>query len=273
MHYSDNFKRVHFGNTLLFVLCIAGIAVQSLRQAGLDWWLIFSISGYSALTVLFFLGGYIFAIFRGMNRHSEPDIEHPVTSLKMYKIIYSCTPLLGFATGLLAQIGLTAELNWKNWILNGQLGSFWITIFIWVILDPAIAMLEGFSPAGAQSRHKRQEKARFEREQIVRKRTELLAELSQKEKSETIEQKKALDGPADELSDLILGGLRGTAGANHPAVIDLGVRAWQIGGIKCMKLLREMAWEKCQNKGLRPGIVDEIDYWWDGIGDWRSKSL
>lgn len=273
MHYSDNFKKVHFGNTLLFMLCIVGISIEALRQAGLDWWLVFSISGYSLFTILFIMSVYVFVLFRGMVRNDEPDIEHPLTSLKIYKILYSITPMLGFIAGLLSQVGVDYEISKRMWLFGCEMGSFWITILIWVLLDPLFNFLECRTPASMQSRQHRMELARQEKEKILAQRKKLLAELSEKEKIETVEQKKILDVPADKLSDLMLSGLRGSAGANNPVVIELGVNAWQLGGIKCMKLLRDMAWEKCVQKGLRPGMVDEVDYWWDGIGDWRAKSL
>ncbi len=273
MQYSIYFKRFHFLNTLLFILCIAGIAVQSLRQAGVDWWVIFSISGYSSVTVIFFLCVYLFAIFRSVHSFIEPDIEHPVTCLKIYKVIYCFTPTLGFLTGVCAQIGLEEELALKAIIINSAMGSFVVTMLFWVLLDPLITIMESYTPASKASRNARIEKAKAEKEKVINQRKQLLEDLAIKEKAERQEQKLLLDNSADELSDLILSGVRGSAGASHPEIINLGVKAWQLGGLKCMRLLRDMAWEKCNQKGLRPGIIDEVDYWWDGIGDWRASSL
>ena len=273
MQYSIYFRRVHFLSTVWFLLCIGAIAAQSLRQAGLEWWQIISISGYSVVTVLFFVSVYLFAVFHGVHRHNEPDIEHPITSQKVYKILYSFTPFLGFLVGLFSQTGLETDLSLSGWAIVGAMGTFVITIANWVILDPMIAILEGYFPAASQSRSARIEASRIERERIIQQREKLLKELSEKEKLECQQQRAELDDPAEKLSDLILSGLSGTKGATHPEVVDLGVLAWQKGGVKCMRLLRDLAWEKCQQKGITTGIVDELDYWWDGIGDWRVKSL
>ena len=272
MQYSIHFKRTHFLNTAWFILCIAFISVISLRQAGLEWWVIFSISGYSLITVFFFLSAYLFAIFRGVNRNAEPDIEHPVTSLKIYKIVYCLTPMLGFATGAAAQIGLE-DVTYIHIITNGTMGTFIITIMAWVIMDPAITILEGYNPASRKSKAERLEKIRKKKQEVRIKREKLLAELAEKEKIEKEKQKTLLEDPADKLSDLIISGIRGSEGARNPEVIDLGVMAWQIGGLKCMMMLRDLAWEKCREKGIPSGIIDEVDYWWDGIGEWRTRSL
>lgn len=273
MQYSQQFKRLHFLNTLLFIFCTGAIVAQSLRQAGFEWWVIFSISGLSSVTVIFLLCVYIFAIFRGFNRHEDPEIEHPVTSLKIYKVLYCFTPVLGFLTGFLCQAEEYETILSKASFINGSMGTFIITLLIWVTLDPAVTIMESYLPASKKSRDARIEKARIEREKLLAKRMAMLEELSVKEKAERQEQKLILDEPAEQLSDLILSGLRGSAGSRHPEVISLGVKAWQMGGIKSMKLLRDLAWEKCHKKGIKAGIIDEVDYWWDGIGDWRATNL
>jgi hypothetical protein len=51
--------------------------------------------------------------------------------------------------------------------------------------------------------------------------------------------------------------------------VDIGAHAWHLGGINCMRQLRDMAME---NAGPAK-TTDYISYWWDGIGDWRRPSL
>ena len=273
MQYSIYFRRVHFLSTVWFLLCIGTIAAQSLRQAGLEWWQIISISSYSVVTVLFFVSVYLFAVFRGVHRHNEPDIEHPITCQKVYKILYSFTPFLGFVVGICSQMGLDGKFSLTSWIVVGAMGTFMITIANWVILDPTVAILEGYFPNAHKSRASRLEFQRIERERILQKRQAMLKEMAEKEREEQRQQRTELEGAAEKLSDLILSGLTGTKGATHPEVVDLGVLAWQKGGVKCMKMLRDLAWDKCREKGIASGIIDEVDYWWDGIGDWRAKSL
>jgi len=44
--------------------------------------------------------------------------------------------------------------------------------------------------------------------------------------------------------------------------VDIGAHAWHLGGINCMRQLRDMAME---NAGPAK-TTDYISYWWDGIG-------
>ena len=44
-------KSIHLANTAWFILCVGYILVFALRQAGVHWWIIFSVSGHSVLTV------------------------------------------------------------------------------------------------------------------------------------------------------------------------------------------------------------------------------
>ena len=53
--------------------------------------------------------------------------------------------------------------------------------------------------------------------------------------------------------------------------VGIGVKAWQIGGVSCMRELRDMTLELTREKN-KP-FVDYIGVWWDGIGSWRQPSL
>ena len=55
--------------------------------------------------------------------------------------------------------------------------------------------------------------------------------------------------------------------------VDIGMKAWQIGGLGCMKYLHEMAMDICWQKYPKEMINDYIQVWWDGIGNWRCKDL
>ena len=55
--------------------------------------------------------------------------------------------------------------------------------------------------------------------------------------------------------------------------VGIGARAWQIGGLSCMRELRDMALAVCKDKYNNREIVDYIAFWWDGIGNWRNPSF
>ncbi len=55
--------------------------------------------------------------------------------------------------------------------------------------------------------------------------------------------------------------------------VGIGVNAWQIGGLSCMRELRDMAIALCKQKHQNRAIVDYISFWWDGIGNWRATPI
>jgi hypothetical protein len=59
-------KLVHIGGMAWFVLCMGYILLSALRQAGLHWWVIFSLAGHSAVVVFLLISLYLFARFRGV---------------------------------------------------------------------------------------------------------------------------------------------------------------------------------------------------------------
>jgi len=60
--------------------------------------------------------------------------------------------------------------------------------------------------------------------------------------------------------------------AEHEAV-DMGLNAWQLGGVHCMRQLHDMAMAISKQKSQNKAVVDYISVWWDGIGSWRNPSL
>ena len=58
------------------------------------------------------------------------------------------------------------------------------------------------------------------------------------------------------------------------AVIEIGIKAWQLGRMEGMKLLHEMAMEQYREKCRESsGLIDLISQWWDGIGSWKNEPL
>ena len=55
--------------------------------------------------------------------------------------------------------------------------------------------------------------------------------------------------------------------------VDIGAHAWHLGGLSCMRQLREMAMAITEQEAGPARATDYIAYWWDGIGDWRRPSL
>jgi hypothetical protein len=263
-------KSIHLAGTVWFALCVGYILVFTLRQAGLHWWVIFSLSGHSALIVFLLISVYLFAIYRGVSPGQNIEIEHPLTSTNYYTLFYIITPFLGGLTGCLGMMGV---ITIKLYLLGVALGSFVTTFLVWVIVDPITAWLElVLSPAARKHLAERLAKAKAEREQEQRKRESKLADALAKYESDRLRWQKALKPESEKLAGLLTTERINFRQAEREAA-EMGVKAWQIGGLVCMRQLRDMAIDLCRQKNQNKGVVDYISSWWDGIGRWRRPSL
>ena len=68
-------KVIHLLSTIWFILCTGYLLILALRQAGVHWWVIFSLSGHSAVLVFTLLSLYLFAFFRGTSRSQLIETE------------------------------------------------------------------------------------------------------------------------------------------------------------------------------------------------------
>jgi len=263
-------KLIHLASTAWFILCIGYILVFTLRQAGLQWWVIFSLSGHSTLLVLLLVSIYSFALFKGVDRKQNIEVEHPLTSTDNYMVFYVAAPLLGALAGCLGMIGVSAM---KQFLLGVALGTLGTTFLVWVIVDPVTALLEMLLPAASRKhRAERLAEAKAEREKRQKDREHLIAEVLANEELDRRGWQEALEPQAEKLAGLLTTNRIDFGQAEREAV-DMGVKAWQIGGLGCMRQLRDMAISICRQKNHNQAIVDYISSWWDGIGSWRTPSL
>jgi len=261
------FKLIHFGSTAWFMLCIGYILVLVLRQAGFRWLFIFSISGQSAVVIFLLISVYLFAIFKGIDRSQEMEIEHPLTSTSYYSVFYDASPFLGAFAGYL---GLIEVDTVTDLLLGIALGTLATTFLVWIIVDPAISIVENLLPASRKHRLERLAELRAIRQKRQEERERLLAEIESKEEMEQVSWGRALQPYAEKLADLITGDK--PSGTREIEAVDIGVNAWQKGGLNCMRVLHSMAMEICREKNQDSRIVDYVSSWWDGIGNWRSPS-
>ncbi|MBN2314165.1 MAG: hypothetical protein JXM79_09565, partial [Sedimentisphaerales bacterium] len=99
MRRRDELRKAHIAGTIWFVLAVGYIFVLALRQAGVRWWVVFSLSGHGVLIVSVLVSLYLFAIFRGISSSQNVEIEHPLTSSTYYAAFYLLTPFLGGLAG------------------------------------------------------------------------------------------------------------------------------------------------------------------------------
>jgi len=268
------FKAIHFISTIWFVASVAFIIIYKMRQEGYQWWLILSLSGFSAVFTVFLLSVYLVAIFRGAVRSQEPEIEHPLSSMPAYMVLYSISPILGGLAGLLGTIGVEEIDTVNHYISLVFLGTIGATFLFWVIVDPMVAIIETVLPECRNHRRQRLAHAKALREQQQKQRIQLLAEMEDQENSLYQNRSKVLARDAEKLAELMIekNGNHHKNKKSELSAVDIGVRAWQQGGIVCMQQLHDMAVDICK-KEYPSDMVDYITIWWDGIGNWRNPSL
>ena len=265
----DDLKYVHIASTAWFILCVGYILVLALRQAGVHWWVVFSISGHGALIILVLVSLYLFAIFRGISSSQKVHVEHPLTSTIYYAVFYVATPFIGSLAGFLGMIGTHSISQFLLGIAMGTLGT---TFLVWVIVDPLIGLLEMILPSSRKYRAQRLIEAKTERDNKQKARVRLLEEVLEKEESDRLYWQELLKPQAEKLAGLLTLEITDPKQAEQQAV-GIGVSAWQTGGLSCMRELRDMAITLCKEKQQNKTVVDYINFWWDGIGNWRAAPI
>lgn len=261
-------KLIHLTGTFFFLASIAFILILALRQREVSWWVIFSLTGHTIFIALFLLSVYLFAMFRGIS--GSPEVgEHPLTSSGYYMLLYVCSPYLGLATGIMAMVG---EDSIARFLLGISLGTFGATFIAWVVIDPLAGLVESILPSCRQARSQRLDLVRVEKANADFARKLVLEQVLKAEDVCRNEWKDELSIYAEKLATLVAGDSRGTE--IEMVAASIGVKAWQMGGLTCMKFLHEMAMEAYQARNSNvEGQYDTISVWWDGIGRWQNSSI
>lgn len=269
MKRQDNLRRVHIASTVWFVLAVAYILVLTLRQAGVKWWVVFSLSGHGLLIASVLVSLYLFAMFRGISSSQKVQREHPLTSTTYYAVFYVSAPFLGGLAGCLGMMGARTA---GQFLLGVSISTLGITFLVWVILDPVIGLLEMLLPASRRHRTQRLAQARAEKESRNKQREHLLAQVLATEDAERRYWRELLKPQAEKLAGLLAHYGTDFKQAEREAV-GIGVSAWQTGGLNCMREVRDMAIALCKQKSRHEAVVDYVSFWWDGIGNWRATRL
>lgn len=262
-------KLTHFTGTLFFAVSIAFILILALRQREVSWWVIFSLSGHTIVVGLILLSVYLFAMFRGVGG-SEIPAEHPLTSSGYYMLLYVSSPYLGLFAGLFAMIG-TSDIT--RFFLGVSLGTFGGTFIGWVVIDPLAGVIESLLPSSRRHRAERFAAVKAQKQQKEAARQRVLKEVLAAEETSRSNWEKELAGRAEELA-LLVEKQRSDEEASVIAA-TIGVEAWRLGGLSCMKFLHRTALDICRKRAEGRGgeVVDRISAWWDGIGRWQNTSI
>lgn len=261
-------KLIHLVGTAWLILCVGCLIVLKLREAGVRWAVILPFSGHAGV-LTFLLVSLHFAIFRGVDRSQKIEVEHPLTTADCYTGFYVATPFLGSIAGLVGGLGNQTVTSFLSHIGLGTLG---MTFLVWMIVDPAAGLAEMLVPASRRHRRERLAKLRAVRRQHQRQREELLASVFERERQQHRHWQEVLAPHAERLAGLLADSGADFARAEREA-IDIGVNAWQIGGIECMRQLRDMAMDISRQASESRPVVDYISFWWDGVGNWRPAGL
>jgi signal transduction histidine kinase len=261
-------KLTHVASTIWFVVCVAYILVRTMIEHHFKWWLIFSLSGHSAILIFILVSVYLFALVRDMSGTQQIQVEHPFTSTHYYMGFYVAAPLLG---GLAGVFGMIEASDLSSYVLGVALGTLGTTFCVWVVLDPATGLIEMLLPASRAHRTERLAQAEVERKARQEKREKLLADAVAREQQERERWQQLLRSEAEHLAALLEDDAPGRRAERE--AVDIGARAWHLGGLNCMRQLRDMALTITREKTGPGKPTDYISYWWDGIGDWRRPSL
>ena len=269
MNIRKTLSFVHLGSTMWFMLCTGYIFILALRQAGFNSLIIFSLSGYLALllTLLVFL--YLFTIFRGTGSAEVMQKEHPLTSTMYYMAFYVTTPFLGALAGIL---GMWGEWRFEPLSTASAMGSVAATFLTWIVVDSIAGSVELLTPEARKYRTARLAEARRLKQQEQERQEQLLNNVLERKKQNEQFWQQELAAESRRLAELLACDNNDFSSVEQEA-IELGVKAWRMGGLSCMRYLHKMAKEEYKQRNNQGRPADYICAWWDGIGRWRNTSL
>jgi hypothetical protein len=270
-------KWTHLAGTIWFVTCVGCMLIMALSKFkyGTDqFW------RYSLVVYLMFISLYLFAFVQGISSSQRLQAEHPLTSSDYYMGFYFSAPLLGglagatapLLGGLESAIRMLQEGDVRTFLLGLTWGTMGTTLCVWVIMDPLMGLIEMFLPTSRKNRLRRLAAAEAESRIRQEKRDHLLAEAFAREEQERQRWQERLRPHAERLATLSTSKALPADQAEREA-LRLGALAWKLGGLTCMRQLRDMTLQIVEARQGPNETVDYVSYWWDGIGKWRRPSL
>jgi len=132
-------KRIHMVATVWLVTCVGYLILAGLRRAGCNWWLAFSLSGYSASMLLFLVSVYLFAFVHGIRGTRRTETEHPLTGTGHYMFLYVSIPLLA---GLCAAAATDDAPGTSRHLIYIATVTLKATFIAWIVIDPLAGLME-----------------------------------------------------------------------------------------------------------------------------------
>ncbi len=257
-------KFLHFSGTIWFMITAAFLLVVAMRQAGASWWLIFSLSGYSALAILFLISIYLVAIVRSVV-HTRTEIEHPLSTSDYYVVFYDIAPFFGAIAGLAGGL-FAGPVEVATTVASGTLATTFIT---WILIDPIVSIVEATTPPARLASRWRRGRAKVAKKRINIANDKLMVSLFAAHDKKMRQWKEQMHTQIDQLVELVKDHATGKVHAEHQAV-EIGANAFRQDGIECMKFVHKSCMKKLNDEKQQPS--DYISIWWDGIGSWQKPS-
>lgn len=259
---------VHTTRMAGFVASVACMAVLSIVQADKSRWFTISLLSYFGWLLVATACSCSFSIFRGLSKNQRIKEEHRITTSVTYFLLYNLSPLLGALTGSLAAIGISRV---TYYLFMVTAGSWCMTFMVWTIIDPILALMEMALPSSRQHRRERLLKSKNDEKNKRLAQKNLLAQINAEQQLQENLWNRVMQPYAEKLAELVVSNSFADEDAEAEAqIVDIGVIAWQMGGLNCMLQLHSMALNICKSKDRNWTNIDYVSIWWDGIGDWRS---
>lgn len=258
-------KYVHLFSTSWLIGAFFYVLFSALRYRGVNWWVIFSLSGYWLLLAALTVSVYLFAVYNSLVRNKEIEKEHPLTRTFYYMLLYDATPLVG---ALAAMCAITPADSVEQIVSILSIGTFAVTFLFWIIIDPALNLIELLLPDSRKLRNQRIERTRENKITHKINQQKMLQALSEAEQQQKEYWKAKLIPLAEDLNSLFGTDL---GRDSQRKIIDIGLKAWQIGGIGGMIELLRIA--KNSNGQIEMwGVYEKhLSAMWDGIGEWKQN--
>jgi hypothetical protein len=258
-------KLLHLCGTAWFSLATVYVFTLALRENGVGWGMIFLLVVYWMVLLFLLISAYLYTLFGDSGSNRSLALEHPLTHTRPYMAMYFLVPFLGALLGprLFADHAINTAI---------AMGTLTATAFFWVIVDPGVGFIEMLLPARRKHRLARYAAAKAARDNKQRENEQILSDLETQERIAFQQWQEVLCGEAKKLAAFTTDAIDGSTSAESEA-IEIGLRAWQYGGLVCMRKLCEMAGQLCRQRGYQDFSDEYISALWDGIGQWRHKLL
>jgi len=263
----DNAKSVRvvrrFGR-IWFYVCGGYIIACTLVPVGKGGCLGLSVLGRWPAWIVLSMFFLLTAVFGRFGPYRKNEREHPVTRTGGYVFLYNASSFVGALAGGLAATGAANPLHYPLFVAAG---SFLVNVLVWVILGPLVSAAETLLPSSRRHRAARLACARTMRRESHLAKERALAEVEATELKKLQRWSEALRPCARELASMAITGPTALE-ENRGRIIDIGIEAWQLGGVGCMRHLHAMAVDASKEEPRDTKSIEFIAPCWDGIGTW-----